>query len=227
MGKEYWRPVMTGGFELLYHISNYGRLKKLSKKSKCDPKKWLEEKIIAPKKTKKGYIRYSLLKLGKRRWFYAHRLVGLMFVGNPLNKPCINHKDAIKTNNYYENLEWCTDAENNEHARISGLFEGANSKIPKDQRKFIKENFFTLGRSKLAEMFGLSQDYILSVVKVKVNGTEYRKKCLPHYKKIVDVKTGKEYTSDEVAIILGIKRRYVHRMLSEERKLNLSQFRYA
>jgi hypothetical protein len=46
-------------------------------------------------------------------------------------------------------------------------------------------------------------------------------------KPIVDLSTGIFWTSDELAFILGIRRRYVHRMINEDRKPNTSQYRYA
>lgn len=56
----------------------------------------------------------------------VHRLVGLLFVENPHDYPEINHKDGIRWNNYYKNLEWCTRSMNIIHSyevlgRVSNL----------------------------------------------------------------------------------------------------------
>lgn len=46
-------------------------------------------------------------------------------------------------------------------------------------------------------------------------------------KVIIDLQSGIFYNSDELAFVLGWRRRYVNRMLAEERKPNTSQYRYA
>lgn len=56
----------------------------------------------------------------------------------------------------------------------------------------------------------------------------YIKKGKPDsYKPVIDFNTGIFWTSDEVAFLLNTKRRYVHRLLTEERKPNTTQYRYA
>ena len=67
--------------------------------------------------TGRGYLRITLTKKGYKKSIPAkiHRLVGFAFIPNPDNKPEINHKDTDKTNNRWDNLEWCTQKENQEH----------------------------------------------------------------------------------------------------------------
>ena len=88
-----------------YSISSLGRLKRN-----------FDNKIINGYKNKKGYIRFDLCVDGKRIVKHAHRLVAESFIDNIDNKPYINHKNGIKTDNRVENLEWCTPKENSTHA---------------------------------------------------------------------------------------------------------------
>lgn len=42
-----------------------------------------------------------------------HRLVAQLFIPNPNNYSCINHKDENTSNNSVDNLEWCDHQYNN------------------------------------------------------------------------------------------------------------------
>lgn len=118
-------------FENKYQISNTGKVR--NKKTGL---------YLKPKYNKKGYqyINLSISKYKSVKW-YIHRLVGFHFIPNPKNKPQINHKDGNPSNNNVENLEWCTNEENQRHAVLNNLhFQGEKHK----SSKFTNESILLL-----------------------------------------------------------------------------------
>lgn len=147
------------GYEKLYQISNYGRIKSFPRNGTGK-----EIKILRPEITKDGYLRISLHMNDKIKRFFIHRLVALTFIDNYENKPYVNHKDGNKFNNYFENLEWSTVAENNQHAYDAGLKKAvgnsADSKLTGEQVRWIRKNYKSrdkkLGQRALAKKFNVT-----------------------------------------------------------------------
>ena len=96
--KEIWRTIKD--FQM-YEISTFGRVKSL-----------YTNKILKSYKSSKSakgyYMQVSLYKNHKKHKENIHRLVANTFIPNPNNYPIINHKDENPSNNYIDNLEWCT-----------------------------------------------------------------------------------------------------------------------
>lgn len=114
--KEIWKPIK--GYEGRYEVSNLGRIKSLSRYiARKDGRVSLRRSQYLKFSDSHGYKRVYLAKDCTRKKFPVHRLVAEAFVPNPENKPEINHKDGIKNNNIYTNLEWVTRSENIIHSR--------------------------------------------------------------------------------------------------------------
>lgn len=129
---EKWKPI--NGYENLYMISNKGNVKSLDRIVYQKAKSGIARHVYKGKNIKQtlqknGYYTVDLHKNGKFIRFSVHRLVGIHFIKNPKNKPYINHLDANKQNNVYNNLEWCTQSENIQYAYDN------KTKIAPHQRK--------------------------------------------------------------------------------------------
>ncbi len=57
----------------------------------------------------------------KKKITGVHRLVAAAWLNNPEQKPMVNHKDGVRTNNKLKNLEYVTAKENSIHAIKTGL----------------------------------------------------------------------------------------------------------
>lgn len=122
---EEWRPVV--GYEGEYEVSNLGSVRSCDRlvNSHGGSVYTKPGQVMKLFLTPKGYLRTQLSSHGTNRNFMVHRLVALSFLPNPDNKPEVNHKNGIKTDNFVDNLEWSTQSEKQKHAYKLGLKEPA------------------------------------------------------------------------------------------------------
>jgi len=121
--EEIWKDIEE--YEGIYQISSHGRVKSLKRivvgPSHIGGEIKIKGRIRKNHLRKDSYMGISLNKEGHCNSFLIHRLVANAFILNSENKPDINHKNGVKTDNRVENLEWCTSTENLKHAYRIGL----------------------------------------------------------------------------------------------------------
>lgn len=149
MEQEIWQDVVW--YEGLYQISNLGNVKRL-----WFQKNILKEKILKFWKSKSWYLYINLYINGIRKYYLIHRLVCMSFLNNINNKPHVNHKNWIKSDNRLENLEWCTRSENMKH-RFDILWHKTNFQTNHPYKwKFWKDN----PKSRKVHQYNLEWNFI-------------------------------------------------------------------
>ncbi len=134
---EQWNDIK--GYEGLYQISDYGRVKSLGRVTTIVSKLGNKfTKTYYPKILKQNEIKstkYVFVNLIDRKGVHKpktiHRLVGLNFIENINNYPIILHKDDNKQNNYVNNLKWGTYRENIQSAYDNGLHDSRRRYVVK------------------------------------------------------------------------------------------------
>lgn len=176
--------VLVNGFEDLYAVSNYGRVKNIK-----------TEKILKGRDNGHGYLSVSLGSGDRKKRVYIHRLVAQHFIDIPeclqkYNRLDVNHIDSNKQNNFYKNLEWCTRSQNQNHAfrtnpdrNVSG-FDKWQSKLSigeVESIKFVKEHTgYT--NEKIGQMFDVDAATVSRIMHNKAYVTDnrvFQKKIAP------------------------------------------------
>lgn len=169
LADEIWADIT--GYEGLYQISSYGRVKSFH---------FGKEHILRPAHNEKGYLKVHLVNGTNHKNAYIHIMVARAFIPNPENKPEVNHSDGIKLNCHVSNLEWATSSENNKHAFREGLnrqAKGENhpkAKLTNEQADWCRKVYTPydskFGMTALSKKFSVSTSCIDAIV----NGNSYR-----------------------------------------------------
>lgn len=174
--EEIWKDI--SGYEGLYQISNFGRVKSLARMVNNNGGFYLsKERFLKAGIDSNGYALVVLSKNDKNKSVRIHRLVAIAFVNNLKNTNIVNHIDGNKLNNIYTNLEWITSSQNNTHAYKTGLKRpckttGRISKLRKltyEQALKIKNLYKTkkYTRNQIAQLMNISKYLVNDVLSNK------------------------------------------------------------
>lgn len=125
-----WKPVV--GYEGIYEVNELGQIKSLSREKYCGHEgsnpQITKEKLLKERICRMGYPIVRLSKDGIAKNVRVHRILAQAFIENPENKPNVNHIDNNPLNKSLDNLEWCTQKENMQHASKQGRFPAKTDK---------------------------------------------------------------------------------------------------
>lgn len=134
--EEQWLSVP--GYEGLYNISNLGKVLSMDRTRNCGLK--LKGREVPISLVKNSYASFAVADLdGNPKSLKIHKVLAQLFIPNPENKKCINHKNGNKHDYSLSNLEWATYSENSQHAIDTGLavrYKGekhSRAKLTEDQ----------------------------------------------------------------------------------------------
>jgi len=183
--EEVWKDVK--GYEGIYKVSNFGRVKSLDREIAPNNRApyWRKGKICKQSKSNLGYMTVGFTVNNVKVNKYVHRLVAEAFITNVNNYPQVNHIDCDKTNNRINNLEWCTNSQNQIHASKNGLNklhlhrvaysgeENGRSLLTKEQVLEIKKKYipYKYSAKKLAKEYKVSESCITHIL----NNTSWKK----------------------------------------------------
>jgi len=142
------------GYEGIYSITSFGRVWSHRRK------KWLKQNNNGH-----GYSIVTFSVNNDRNDRKVHRLVADAFIENPDNKPQVNHKNGIKSDNCLSNLEWVTRRENQQHACDNNL--NLRFKLSYDTKILICRIYrtFNVRQNRLADHFKVAPSNISYIIK--------------------------------------------------------------
>jgi len=169
--QEEWKDII--GYESIYQASNLGRIRSLDREVYNNGNKTLckvKGKILKPNKDKGGYQYVGLVKDKiKTTSIKVHKLIALIFCEGYAEGLEVNHKDGIRDNNIYTNLEWVTRSQNIRDTFKRGRHvngeKGNGSKLKNEYIGIIASLYDSgIKQSIIAKAFGVSQGTISNLI---------------------------------------------------------------
>lgn len=167
---EQWKDIK--GYEGIYQISDFGRVKSLAKAWSVGKK---GDTILKSGSHKQGYRNVTLCVDKVKSVKLVHRLVASHYCKNENNYKIVNHLDSVTNNNFKNNLEWTTYTGNAIHGFNFGFRIGRkgsshhNVKLTELEILEIKKVYKTgnYSQKKVADLFKISQTHVQRIISGK------------------------------------------------------------
>ena len=144
---EEWKYVYIKGEKTNYLVSNKGHVYNIKR-----------GKFVKAIKTSDGYCKVNISHNGKSYNKKIHILVAKAFiVNNDDSLNMINHKNGIKTQNRFSNLEYCNNSQNQLHAYRHNLKRKPPEKNPSELVEMICEHL--QNKKSISEIKELTKEY--------------------------------------------------------------------
>lgn len=164
--RETWRPVALHGYDLVYEVSDLGKVRRVS------PGQGTRMGEVKSHIGKNGYRYVTLCAGGQARKFTVHSLVCTAFHG-PAPSPAheVAHANGNRADPRLSNLRWATRKENSADRRLHGtMLEGERhplAKLSEEDVQAIRELHASGGHSRqcIADRFGIHPAYVGALVR--------------------------------------------------------------
>jgi len=174
---ELWKPIC--GFEGLYEVSNYGRVRSLTawRSHGGYRPRVTNGRVMSLKGNRHSRPAATLYDRDSKPHRYSlHVLVAMCFVPNPEGLPWVLHRDDNYANNRWTNLYWGTNQQNKDDAARNGLLA---KKLTKEDvleiRRLYAEHAASPNKKRfdgfntgLAKRYGISFVALTNIIKREV-----------------------------------------------------------
>jgi len=158
IANEIWRPAL--GYEAYCEVSSHGRVRDMRTKE------------LRPQRLLKGYPGVTIN--GIKKTVTVHSLVAAAFIGPRPEGKQVNHKDGVKTYNYWKNLEYMSSKENIKHSwEVLGNSrygtDNPAAKLTTEIVQQIRAEYVPkrMGFHRLAKKFGVTKRMIANIIQRK------------------------------------------------------------